>query len=361
MRIVLYISFVLFFFFPPVHYFSSDIDSVFSNDRNIGLYKYLYQQFVNIDIGVISSVVTQKDKDELNIFLPTKEDISVLGSLPCGGLLSEKICLVALLGNPVCDLDVLLSRQALLQRLFSTDLSSIGRLLFSFSTYEQLFFSLLLRKQDFSLITDETIIEMLDTVLLFLEITDSFISLMPSLINSQVSSFFRGISYFVALYHNNKQFKQLVDSFKTKNKTSQFCFRRYSKIKKLRKFFYFSDVFLRVFVDIITVMVYNNLRQIRDSFCFVSFFPRHASSDPYVDVVVMKNFYSNSKVDHSFSLTLKKVGSKTLMDINGVFAYDSTAKNLLMNIYLAQVFGIAFAKKFSISIFNKIYTSNLHR
>ena len=353
-------SFFLYFFIPTIH-FTSDIDLTFGKDQNIDLYRELYHQIVNIDIGAVSNVVKQKDKEALNIFLPTEENLSLFNALSVDMLLSQKICLIALLGNPICKLDVLQTRQVLLQTLSNADLETIERLLYSFSKYETLFFSLLLQKQNFSLITDENIINMLNTINSFLEITNAFVALMPSFVNPNISFFFRGMNDFIRLYQNNEDFKKCVDSLKTTNKVKKFYFKRHTKIKHLQQFFYFSNVFLRVFVDIITIMVYKHIQQISNSFCFVSFLPRNESSDPYIEVAEMKNFYNNSTIDKSFSLTLKKIAPKTLMDINGVFVYDSTAKNLLLNIYLAQVFGVALAKKFSMSLFNKIYTSNLRR
>ncbi len=353
-------SFFLYFFIYPIH-FADDIDLVFGNDKNISLYRELYYKFVNVNVGVVSSVVSKQEKEALNIFNFTPDNVSIIGALSENMCISQKICLAALLGNPICDLNILHSRQMLLQTLFNIDLNPIEHFLFYWSQYEPLFFSLLLHEQNFSLITDEKIIEMINVVLLFLKIADYALSVRHIFDKPNISYFFSGVNDFVYLYQNNREFKECVDYFKTKKNVKKIYFRRHAKIKHLRHFFYFRNVFLRVFVDIITVMVYNNLHKIRNSFCFVSFLTRNEVSDPYVDVVGMSNFYNNAKVDTSFSLTLKKVGVKTLMDINGVFAYDSTAKNLLVNIYLAQVFGIAFAKKFSISIFHKIYTSNLRR
>ena len=358
---VRYGSIFLYFFIYSIH-LADDIDFVFGNDPNISLYRELYYKFVNINnIGVVNSVVSQPEKVALNIFNSTNDNVSISGALSENMCLSQKICLAALLGNPICDFNILHSRQMLLQTLFNIDLKPLEHLLLYWPECEQLFFFLLLHEQNFSLITDEKIIEMINVVLLFLKIADYAVSIRHIFDKPNISYFFSGVNDFVHLYQNNREFKECIDYFKTKKKVKKIYFRRYTKIKHLQRFFYFRNVFLRVFVDIITVMVYNNLHKIRNSFCVVSFLPRNEVSDPYVDVVGMSNFYNNAKVDTSFSLTLKKVGVKTLMDINGVFAYDSTAKNLLVNIYLAQVFGIAFAKKFSISIFHKIYTSNLRR
>ena len=137
---VRYGSIFLYFFIYSIH-LADDIDFVFGNDPNISLYRELYYKFVNINnIGVVNSVVSQPEKVALNIFNSTNDNVSISGALSENMCLSQKICLAALLGNPICDFNILHSRQMLLQTLFNIDLKPLEHLLLYWPECEQLFF-----------------------------------------------------------------------------------------------------------------------------------------------------------------------------------------------------------------------------
>lgn len=349
----------LFLQFLNISFFCNSEVDIFLKSLENRVGKDLFKTF-SIISGIKNENITQNaDKRNLNIFNPNNEKKTLIKTLSKDCLsFSEKICLALFLENPSSDYLEIKKRQNILKALRSfQDFYEIKNILLSFLKNENIFLETILYPQKYETLSNEDICKKLLSIQCFLKMIKKMHKIINGDISIYINEYIKNISKIVKNEDFSNSFINILNFFykkKIKNRCLGFC--RNKKIEYLKNIYDHRYDFFLALYDFSRIFMFWNIATSNLEYFFAKIYDVKEKNTPFLKVEKMCNIYNKKQINDTFTLSLNKTGTFVVMKLNNVFNNNITTKVLLLNVYLSQVFGISFAKKFELTIFNRIDT-----
>lgn len=344
-----------------IPFFCNNEVDIFFNSLENRSSRDLFKNFSIISGVQNENIVQESDKRNLNIFNPNNEKVTLMNILAKDCLsISEKTCLALFLNNPSSNVFEIQKRQNALKTLSGIkDFYEMDNILSPFLENEDKFLETILYQQKYETLSNEDICELLLSVQCFLKMIKKMYEI--TIENEELSlilgEYIKNISKIVKNEDFNNSFTQTLSFFykkKIKKKRLGFC--RNEKIEYLKDIYDHKYIFLLGLYDFARMLMLWHIATSKLEYVYTKIYDEKEKNIPYLKVKKMCNIYNEKQINDTFTLKLNKSGTFVVMKLNNVFHNNITTKALLLNVYLTQVFGIAFAKNFEITLFNKIDT-----
>lgn len=138
----------------------------------------------------------------------------------------------------------------------------------------------------------------------------------------------------------------------------RFSFRLNKKKKLIKALISFRKVLRELWFEFCLLHFYFKLARNTQTLSFTRFLSRTIQPYPYVEIKNMRNFYSDEEVDKSFCFRAKDNADLFQVFLRQrEFKNKETLKNMLINIYISQTFGLSFCDELIMTPFNSIVTN----
>lgn len=138
----------------------------------------------------------------------------------------------------------------------------------------------------------------------------------------------------------------------------RFSFRLNKKKKLIKALISFRKVLRELWFEFCLLHFYFKLARNTQTLSFTRFLSRTIQPYPYVEIKNMRNFYSDEEVDKSFCFRAKDNADLFQVFLRQrEFKNKETLKNMLINIYVSQTFGLSFCDELIMTPFNSIVTN----
>ena len=347
------------FFLPICHNYTLDIQT-YVNDHQYGNNIYTFSKNkISTNANVIASEQEQKD---LNIYYTTKNHNSVIEQLNQTLSLAENILLSTYLSQPINNIETLYERQRILKEIKKIeDIDSFVTLKDEYKKIEHdLLHILFSTKINYD---SKNLVRIIKILKNFLAIIIQFYNVISQ--NEQINDILHEKinvleKFYNDINNNNNDFMKAIN-FIIQNtffyKRLQY---RYNKKKKtVKAITYNKNILLNLLFEFCYIQLFLHLaHNITIPYCFTKFLTRFKQDSPVVIMTDMQNIYNSNKIDPTFKFRIEqKARIFNIYIKEKQFKQKDTLKNMLLNIYLSQVFGISFSKELILTPFNTIKTN----
>lgn len=353
----------VFFFF--VFLFNIEASSLASKyiDFNADEGKKAYTFFFNKLIKNEPIIADERAQVDLAIF-SSQDSVSLINFLKENMNKTETIILAAMLSAPIYNIKTIQERQkkiSYMREIVSKNIKTdIDRFFFENIKSESSFISFLFSDSDS--VIEGDIVNILNLVKKFsrllievyksLKEDDTFLSVFEDDIEN-IKRFYnvltRGNNHFIGIIK-----KIMNGQFSNK----RFSFRLNKKKKLIKALISFRKVLRELWFEFCLLHFYFKLAKNTQTLSFARFLPRTIQPYPYVEIKNMRNFYSDEEVDKSFCFRAKDNADLFQVFLRQrEFNNKGTLRNMLINIYISQTFGLSFCDELIMTPFNSIVTN----
>lgn len=332
-------------------------------DFNIQGGKQLYGFCFNKVIKNEPIIADERVQLDLSIF-SSLNSVSLINFLKKNMNKTETIILTSMLSGPMYNIKRIKNRQnkincirTLLSKKTKTDIDTF---FFKNKKSESSFIAFLFSDSD--IVREKDIVNILNLVKNFsyllievyksLKDDDTFLSAFEDDIEN-IRRF-----YNVLTQGNNPFIETIKEILDGQFLNKRFYFRLKKKKKLIKALISFKKVLRELWFEFCLLHFYFKLTKNTQALSFTRLLPRTMQPYPYVDIKNMRNFYSGKEVDKSFCFRAKDNADLFQVFLKQrEFKNKDTLRNMLVNIYLSQTFGVSFCDELIMTPFNSIVTN----
>lgn len=323
-------------------------------------YTFLFNKLVKNE----PIIADERAQVDLAIF-SRQDSVSLINFLKENMNKTETIILAAMLSAPMYNIKTIKERQkkiSYMREIVSKNIKTdIDRFFFKNIKSESSFISFLFSDRDS--VREGDIVNILNLVKKFsrllievyksLKDDDTFLSVFKDDIEN-IKRF-----YNVLTNPGNNPFIEVIKEIMNGQfLNKRFYFRLNKKKKLIKALISFKKVLRELWFEFCLLHFYFKLARNTQTLSFTRFLSRTIQPYPYVEIKNMRNFYSDEEVAKSFCFRAKDNADLFQVFLRQrEFNNKETLRNMLINIYLSQTFGLSFCDELIMTPFNSIVTN----
>ena len=349
----------LLFYLQICNNYTLDVQS-YVQDHQYGNKLYV---FLKNKISTNENIIaTEQSQQDLNIYYPTKNHNSVIEQLNKTLSLFENVLLAAYLSQPVNNLETLYDRQNILMAM--KEIENIDIFINLQKEYKKIEYELLdilfSKKKNYN---HANLISVIKNIKSFIAIIIEFYNSITQ--NKKIKDILHEKihtleNFYDDVNHKSNKFINAINFIIHNFFSYKRLYYRYNKKKKaLKEITSNTNIILTLLFEFCNIQLFLHLaRNLTIPYSFSKLLTRAEQETPVVIVTDMVNIYNSNKIDTTFKFRIEqKARIFNIYIKEKQFKKKDTLKNMLLNVYLSQVFGIAFAKEFILTPFNTIKTN----